>query len=322
MKPDSRFVGQPKEFWANVRTLSEAIGYTKTLPGHTVPPPYLVALKAKRKRVSEIRVPTLEDMVIAFAKLGLRYDHVVRGESPTAIGKLLLAYFQFRYESLHAIEPKLMDAPEAKILFHAQRKKFRKVSCPLPDNKQKGSKRAPAYLSCLANLMIAAHTQEFPCNFDPQRLTKITHDGIPFRTLARRLDGAFPFTTDPIAVWEVKEYYYTTTFGSRIADGVYETLLDGLEIEEANSKGGDLKHYLFVDSKYTWWDCGKPYLCRLVDMLHMGLIDEVLFGREVVEELPRIVSSWVETAESQGVQNQLQSAKVPTVRRGSKRRSP
>jgi len=27
-------------------------------------------------------------------------------------------------------------------------------------------------------------------------------------------------------------YYYTTTFGSRVEDGVYETLLDGMELEE------------------------------------------------------------------------------------------
>ena len=37
---------------------------------------------------------------------------------------------------------------------------------------------------------------------------------------------------DPLAVWEIKEYYYTTTFGSRVADGVYETLLDGMELRE------------------------------------------------------------------------------------------
>jgi len=38
---------------------------------------------------------------------------------------------------------------------------------------------------------------------------------------------------NPIAIWEIKEYYYTTTFGSRVADGVYETLPDGLELREA-----------------------------------------------------------------------------------------
>lgn len=49
--------------------------------------------------------------------------------------------------------------------------------------------------------------------------------------MSRRFDGAFPSTINPILIWEIKEYYYTTTFGSRIADGVYETQLDGYEIK-------------------------------------------------------------------------------------------
>lgn len=75
---------------------------------------------------------------------------------------------------------------------------------------------------------------------------------MPLRTLARRVDGAFPCAINPIAVWEIKEYYHTTTFGSRVADGVYETLLDGLELEELRtSEGIDVKHYLILDDRYT-----------------------------------------------------------------------
>ncbi len=96
-------------------------------------------------------------------------------------------------------------------------------------------------------------------------------------------------------MWEIKEYYYTTTFGSRVSGGVYETLLDGMEVEELHEHEHiDLKHYLIADAHFTWWECGKPYLCRMFDMLHMGYADEILFGREVVEEMPRIVSEWVE----------------------------
>jgi hypothetical protein len=46
-----------------------------------------------------------------------------------------------------------------------------------------------------------------------------------------------PGTVNPIAIWEIKEYYYTTTFGSRVADGVYETLLDGMELGFLSTKG-------------------------------------------------------------------------------------
>ncbi|MDE2976204.1 MAG: hypothetical protein OXU63_01645 [Acidobacteriota bacterium] len=114
------------------------------------------------------------------------------------------------------------------------------------------------------------------------------------RTLARRVDGAFPSPVDPVAIWEIKEYYYTTTFGSRVADGVYETLLDGMELRElANAEGIRIRHYLMIDSHYTWWECGRSYLCRLVDMLHMGYVDEVFFGYEVIERLPGLVERWI-----------------------------
>ncbi|RXK85040.1 hypothetical protein EST62_08280 [Chlorobaculum sp. 24CR] len=55
-----------------------------------------------------------------------------------------------------------------------------------------------------------------------------------------------------------------------------------------------IKHYLMVDAHFTWWVKGKAYLCRIIDMLHMGLIDEVLFGREVAERLPVLVDEWVQ----------------------------
>jgi len=43
----------------------------------------------------------------------------------------------------------------------------------------------------------------------------------------------------------------------------------------------DIKHYLMVDAYETWWEMGRPYLCRMVDMLHMRYVDEILFGKEL-----------------------------------------
>ena len=146
----------------------------------------------------------------------------------------------------------------------------------------------------LLNMIIEASSQGLPCDYDPRQLTVLTKDNLPLRTLARRVDGAFPSSVNPIAVWEIKEYYYTTTFGSRVADGIYETLLDGLELEElAEHEHIKVQHYLIVDAYDTWWKQGKSYLCRIIDLLHMGLIDEALFGYEVVERLPPIVKGWV-----------------------------
>ena len=57
-----------------------------------------------------------------------------------------------------------------------------------------------------------------------------------------------------------------------------------------------VRHYLMADAKFTWWDCGKSYLCRLIDMLHMGYVDEILFGKEVLEGVPRLAKEWVAIA--------------------------
>ena len=42
-------------------------------------------------------------------------------------------------------------------------------------------------------------------------------------------------------------------------------------------------------------------LCRIIDMLHMGYINEVLFGYEVIERLPSIVKKWSQIAKNRGI---------------------
>jgi len=234
----------------------------------------------------------------ALVELGLNANSVGTDPQPSDLGASLRAYFQHRATVLETfIQPRLMDAPDAKLLFERIQAERGPAACPLPMNKQKGDKKAPAFLTGLVNMLIEQNADGMNCNYDPRELTTITHEGAPLRTLARRVDGAFPSAVNPVAVWEIKEYYYTTTGGSRVADGVYETLLDGMELEELRQETGiEVKHYLIVDSKYTWWVCGRSYLCRILDMLHMGYVDEVLFGREVVDRLPSLVQQWVQIA--------------------------
>ncbi|MBZ5700160.1 MAG: hypothetical protein LAN18_16615 [Acidobacteriia bacterium] len=70
-----------------------------------------------------------------------------------------------------------------------------------------------------------------------------------------------------------------------------------MELEELREHEDiDVKHYLMVDAYDTWWNMGRSYLCRIVDMLHMGYVDEVLFGSEVVDRLPAIVKEWISLA--------------------------
>ncbi len=279
MKANPRFLKQPKHFWANIRSISQQVGYTH---------------RTKDQR-GLIKVPTLDQIVECFEKLDLSTDHLLtKTGRPNKYCKEILAYFEYRAEILNTVvEPQLMDMKRAKSEFDRLKKKL-KPKCPLPMNKQKGKKKAPAFFTGIINMLIEANAGGCSCDYDPRKLTTFTKEGQPLRTLARRVDGAFPGTTNPIAIWEIKEYYYTTTFGSRVADGVYESLLDGMELEELSEHEQiDVQHLLMIDAHYTWWECGKSYLCRIIDMLHMGYVNEALFGIEVIDRLPVIVKSWV-----------------------------
>lgn len=274
MKFETRFIEQDPEFWANVRTLSQQIGYTD-------------------RRTKQIKVPTKAEIHTAYQKLELR--------TGTEIERLLddlLDYFEYRAEVLKGeVRSNLMNADEAAALYKTIVSEYQ-PSLPTPMNKQKGDKKAPAYLTGIVNAVVEGNANGIKFDPDPHQLTTFVRDGVPHRTLSRRIDGAFPGTVNPIAVWEIKEYYYTTTFGSRVADGVYETLLDGMELREAeHSALGKTDHLLIVDAYYTWWDLGRSYLCRLIDMLNMGLVDEILFGREVPVRLPELVHGWIKRFE-------------------------
>lgn len=189
-----------------------------------------------------------------------------------------------------------MNRDDAAALFEEVRARVDPPDHLLTMNKQKGEKRHYAYLAGIVNMLthetlVDRHGRAV---FDSNPRTPLTfaRDGMPLRTLFRWMDGAYPDANQPHAAWEVKEYYGTTTFGSRVADGVYETALDGYELNDLRSAGVEVEHYLFLDDRFTWWECGRSYLCRIVDMLHSGLLDGAFFGREVVREWPPIVASW------------------------------
>jgi len=247
------------------------------------------------KGIDQIKIPLLKDVVDRYTRIDLNTAHLFDGGLPTQVWESLSRYFMYRADVLeNTVKPNLMDANEAKDEFEKLSLKLGWAE-PLPMNKQSGAKKQVAYLTAMTQMLIRSTIGSLPCDFDPRSLTSITRAGTPLRTLARRVDGAFPSATDPIAIWEIKEYYYTTTFGSRIADGVYETLLDGMELEELlEHELRKVEHYLIVDSFTTWWGKGKSYLCRMVDMQHMGYVDEVLFGREIISRIPEIANSWLD----------------------------
>lgn len=282
MKTEKKYLNLPGEFWALVKYLGQKIGYTK-------------------RNSLKVKAPSKIEIVRALEKNSLKVNHLFNTDSNTIdMGKTLVDYFNFRARMLNDyIEPRLMEANKAKKTFENLREEL-KPTCPLPMNKQKGEKKTYAYLTGIINMIIEANSSGYSCDYDPRELTYFAKNGKLLRTFSRRVDGAFPSVKNPIAIWEIKEYYYTTTFGSRIADGVYETILDGMEILELKeSEDIFCQHLMMLDSYFTWWNMGRSYLCRIVDMMHQGYVDEVLFGYEVVEQLPEIVRAWRKKADQQ-----------------------
>lgn len=281
MKPHPRFRAMPKLFWAYVRSISEWVGYT-------------------HRGTKKVKVPSPREIRECLLALQLAPESVVLSDSRlTELGGNLTAYFEQRAAVLNLeVEPSLMDAVQAASMFKRLRKELG-VTAPIAMNKQKGKKRTPAYLTGMVAMLVDANRETWTCDHDPRVLTAFTKDGAAIRTLSRRVDGAFPAVINPVAIWEIKEYYHTTTFGSRVADGVYETQLDGLELEELRvAEGVAVKHYLFLDAYYTWWECGRSYLCRIYDMVNMGLVDEVIVGKNVEHRVPALVQEWRALAEA------------------------
>ncbi|EPY8514224.1 DUF7687 domain-containing protein [Pseudomonas aeruginosa] len=284
MKADIRFLSQTREFWANVRTISQEVGYTD-------------------RASKTILIPNRQQLHHAFNKLDLSLAHI---EDPygnlTQFGNVLIDYFTYRSEILNNfVRGNLMNKEQAEEAFNQLYDQLQ-PNCPLPFNKQKAEKKNYAFLTGMVNMLVEANIGAHSCDYDPRSLTTVTYDRMPLRTLSRRVDGAFPAVINPIAIWEIKEYYYTTTFGSRVADGVYESLLDGMELTELEQAGHQrVHHMLVVDDYFTWWECGRSYLCRIIDMLHMGYIDEVIFGREVLYRLPVLVREWRQQLEARQV---------------------
>ena len=278
MRAFEEFRDEDLGFWAHVKLVSERLGYSLR-NGRAAP---------------ELRRFEVGQVADCLESIGLSAAHL-RSEDgvSTELCERLCSYMNRRADMItNVIQPNLMDRAAARVEYE---RLFNEVPSErtVKMNKQSGDKRHPSYLSEIVNLITERELGGVLFDPDPAVLTVITDDGKPARTLSRRVDGAYPSVVDPQAIWEVKEYYGTTTFGSRVADGVYITMLDGSELAEVEaSLHREVKHYLIVDDHFTWWVKGRSYLCRMVDMVNAGQVDEVLFGREVLERWPEIVREW------------------------------
>lgn len=274
------FSDEPPVFWLRARFVSEALGYTSS---------------ERESRFRKVTSYSPDDVVDAFNSHGyaIDYDEAVR----------LSDYSVMRAEAATKARDLLMTAEEARMAYreveylaHQAGFSWNDIGINTPMNKQKGIKKDVSFLTGIVDLLTysAIHNSEFTADYDPHALIKLSKSGRLGGVSSRRFDGAISSTDNPIVVWEIKEYYYTTTFGSRISDGVYETRLDGFELNQfENLVGYRPEHVLFTDSYSVWWEQGKSYLCRLIDMLNEGSVDRIYFGREVFDwesDLKRILN--------------------------------
>ncbi len=179
MSPNTKFTGLPKQFWANVRIISQHVGYTQRVAR---PRPYKDARKtAVKRKVGPIKVPNLAEITAALEDAEVRYDHLMASAGkPTSLGVQVLEYFDYRADVLNNyVRTKLMDADDAKFLFNKLKAKLH-PNCPLPMNKQKRAKKAPAYFTGAINMLIEANANGLPCNYNPLELTTVTRNGAPF----------------------------------------------------------------------------------------------------------------------------------------------
>ena len=279
MRPFREFERMDPSFWAFIKFISEILGYTERGLG-----------KVKTYSPAEIR----------------RLCRETNTAADEGLIRAAVDYVAMRADLLNSfVEGMLMDAETANTEFlrWEQLHRLHQYRCKLPLNKQKGEMKQVAYFTAIINILAEKTIRELTGNVsslgfddDPRGLTFVwDDDGYIVGASSRRFDGAYPSIRNPKLIWEIKEYYYATTFGSRVADGVYETQLDGFEFKEIYDRTGiKVYHVLFVDAYRTWWIQGKSYLCRLIDALNSGVVDEVIVGREVLTRWPELLRSIIE----------------------------
>jgi len=78
MKPSNDFVHLSKDFWANVRSISQKSGYTES--------------KTRR-----IKIPKQDEIKTVFVDLNLTYSHLIDdNDKLTALGIKVIGYFKYR----------------------------------------------------------------------------------------------------------------------------------------------------------------------------------------------------------------------------------
>src|SRR4051794_1505069 len=100
MKPNKLFLKLPKRFWANVRLISQEVGYTE-------------------RATKQIKIPSDQEIRLKLKKIGINFDDVLADKNGIEhLDELLQNYFEYRASVLNSfVESRLMNAEKAKQVF-------------------------------------------------------------------------------------------------------------------------------------------------------------------------------------------------------------
>lgn len=279
MQAFPEFKTMPSEFWALVKFVSETLHYTD-------------------RKTKSIKTYTLEEITELLTSRNIAANNYTIRTAKRYFDKRATVLNEF-------VQHMLMDAQTAKSEYEKLLPLYERNGfiCKLPINKQGGEMKKVNYFTAIINILTektirnsSIYDGSLGFDDDPRGLIYVLDKkNNLIGASSRRYDGAYPEIMNPEMVWEIKEYYYATTFGSRVADGVYETQLDGYEFRDLKNRfGKEILHVFFIDAYKTWWIDGKSYLCRIIDILNSGLVDEVIVGKEVFTRWPELISSVIE----------------------------
>jgi hypothetical protein len=274
MYPQEEYLQQDSEFWAYVRLVSQQAGYQPR--GDEI--------------VKEYEEQDLQDAVESTGINGEPLFGDFSSDGLTELGDDILDYLNYRSQQVEVALNNIQTKEEARETFEEYRGDYELNHVQY--NRQGNDD--PLIFANTVNLVLEkVYGGEF--DPDPYELPTVLDDEKNLQlTFAKRLDGALPNNRNPIALWEVKEFYSSSTFGSRVADAIYEIMLLSQEAQSIEDQiGREIEMYLLTDGEQAW-SKGISYICRIIDILNMGYIDAAIFGKEVVEDWPEIVREWDE----------------------------
>lgn len=247
------------------------------------------------------------ELVRYFLSIGSKRERdnfvdVLRGESIAKIGnaklfvedavsRQLLEYLAHR-EGLWGSLSKMLRTESEAVAYC--RRTFHETPATT-QTRNRDHHQSPKALVLATTRLAEGVCEEYGIGIDPNPQRRcvwlIEHD---LHVTARNLDGAIPALVDPVLVWEIKEYWGTTSGGSKMSDAVYECALVGREIRDFEKRAGlDIGHAVLVDGQEQWAS-RKSDLLRLCDLYYQGLIDALIVGREVETEWQPFVRAMVE----------------------------